>query len=95
VTDTDPITGCGISIKSNLLILDRQITAPGQWPWHVALYHHEGNDTRYRCGGTFVGTRTIITGMFMYSHLVKINGSLQMEKLYIECSGVCGGIYLC
>jgi len=66
VTDTDPITGCGISITSNLLILGRQSTAPGQWPWHVTLYHHKAYDTLYRCGGTFVGTRTIITGMFMY-----------------------------
>jgi len=34
--------------------------------------------------------------LVMYSQLVKINGSLQMEKLCIECSGVCGGgTYLC
>jgi len=93
VTDTDPITGCGISIRSNPLIIGGQSTAPGQWPWHVALFHHNVYNTTYQCGGSFVGTRTIITGMFMYwySQLVKINGSLQMEKLCIEYSGVCGG----
>ena len=63
VTDIIPNTGCGISIRSNPLIIRGPSAAPGQWPWHVALFHHEGNDTKYRCGGSFVGTRTIITGM--------------------------------
>ena len=72
VTDIVPITGCGISVRSNPLIFGGQSTAAGQWPWHVALFHHQGYDTIYKCGGSFVGTRTIITGMFMYCLCIPI-----------------------
>jgi len=64
VTDTGMNTGCGLlPVRSNPLIFGGQDTARGQWPWHVALYHHQ---VVYICGGSFVGTRTIITGMFLY-----------------------------
>ena len=63
VTDTGMNTECGLPLRSNPLIFSGQGTAPGQWPWHVALYHHQDYDTSYRCGGSFVGKRTIITGM--------------------------------
>uniref|UniRef100_A0A1V1FKK2 Putative serine protease 30 n=1 Tax=Reticulitermes speratus TaxID=60591 RepID=A0A1V1FKK2_9NEOP len=60
VTDTN--TRCGFPVvRTNPLIINGQSTTHGQWPWHAALYRHQGYDTVYQCGGSFVGTRTIIT----------------------------------
>jgi hypothetical protein len=89
VTGTDTNTRCGFSVvRIYPLIINGQSTTHGQWPWHAALYRHQD----YLCGGSLVSTRTIITGMFMYSPLVKINVSFQMEKLYIDLSQcVCVG----
>jgi len=66
VRDTGMNTGCGFSLKPNPLINSGQGIEPGQWPWHVALYYHQDYNSLYQCGGSFVGTKTIITGMFMY-----------------------------
>ena len=63
MTDTGTNTGCGLLPVRSIPL---NFSGQGQWPWHVALYQHQDYDTVYRCGGTFVGTKTIITGMFMY-----------------------------
>ncbi|XP_069683973.1 serine protease gd-like isoform X2 [Periplaneta americana] len=53
---------CGETVtKTRPLISYGQDTVRGEWPWHVALYWHVLYDFKYMCGGSFVGTRTVIT----------------------------------
>ncbi|XP_023717855.1 serine protease gd isoform X2 [Cryptotermes secundus] len=62
--ETDPGKGtqCGtLIIRSNPLITHGEDTFHGQWPWHAALYLYVNRDIRYMCGGSFVGTRSVIT----------------------------------
>lgn len=60
-------TRCGSpDVKSNPLIFNGQDTTHGQWPWHAAVYQHKGYNIEYKCGGSLVGAKTIITGNLCY-----------------------------
>lgn len=83
---TKPNTGssqkiqCGtLVIQSNPLVAHGEDTFPGQWPWHAALYLYIKRDIKYRCGGTFVGTRTVITA----AHCVTMKGELLRAEDFI------------
>jgi hypothetical protein len=63
VTGVTTNTRCGFpAVRTNALIFNGQDTAHGQWPWHAAIYQYKGFDTVYSCGGSLIGTKTIITG---------------------------------
>jgi len=54
---------CGTqAIKNNPLIAHGAETFPGQWPWQAALYLYMRRDIKFRCGGSYVGTKSVITG---------------------------------
>lgn len=53
---------CGvISQRPNPLISYGQETAPGDWPWHTALYHSQGVQLVYTCGGTLISKQHVVT----------------------------------
>ncbi|XP_053683648.1 transmembrane protease serine 9-like, partial [Sabethes cyaneus] len=53
---------CGIpKIGGNELITNGQDTAPGDWPWHAAIFHRKGRSTDYVCGGTVISEEFIVT----------------------------------
>lgn len=53
---------CGVvATRPRPLISNGQDTEPGQWPWHVALYHSKGVQLMYTCGGTLISTSHIVT----------------------------------
>ncbi|XP_053683622.1 chymotrypsinogen A-like [Sabethes cyaneus] len=53
---------CGIpQIGGNELITNGKDTAPGDWPWHAAIYHRKGSSTNYACGGTIISENFIVT----------------------------------
>ncbi|XP_055697780.1 chymotrypsin-like protease CTRL-1 [Phlebotomus papatasi] len=49
------------TIKHEGLITFGSETRPGDFPWHVAIYHQEGRQRNYKCGGTIIDTNTILT----------------------------------
>ncbi|XP_055551565.1 serine protease 30-like [Wyeomyia smithii] len=53
---------CGIpKIVGNEMILNGQETAPGDWPWHAAIYHRKGRSVDYVCGGTVISEQFLLT----------------------------------
>ncbi|XP_021913642.1 serine proteinase stubble-like isoform X3 [Zootermopsis nevadensis] len=53
---------CGmLVVRTNPLITYGEDTVIGQWPWHAALYLYMRRDIRYRCGGSLIGIKTVIT----------------------------------
>lgn len=36
-------------------------TKDGDWPWHSAIFHLTGAQSEYKCGGTLINSRTILT----------------------------------
>lgn len=52
-------------IKHEGLITFGSETRPGDFPWHVAIYHQEGRQRNYKCGGTIIDRNTILTGKSM------------------------------
>jgi hypothetical protein len=88
---------CGSpEVKTNPLIFHGRSTAQGQWPWHAALYQHQGdNKPVYQCGGSFVGTRTIITGKVMYCQPVKLMEKTSIDLLRCVCVCACVSVRVC
>jgi hypothetical protein len=63
---------CGTrGIENSPLIAYGEDTYPGQWPWHAALYLYKQSDFTFICGGSFVGTRSVITGNWLYNTPLK------------------------
>ncbi|XP_053683636.1 phenoloxidase-activating factor 3-like [Sabethes cyaneus] len=53
---------CGIpKIWAQELITNAQDTAPGDWPWHAAIFRRKGHSTDYVCGGTVISEEFIVT----------------------------------
>ncbi|XP_023713323.1 serine protease gd isoform X2 [Cryptotermes secundus] len=72
-TSVNTNTKCGFPVvRTNALIFYGQDTAHGQWPWHAAIYQQKGYDMVYNCGGSFAGTKTIITA----AHCVTKDGKI-------------------
>ncbi|XP_058829030.1 polyserase-2-like isoform X2 [Topomyia yanbarensis] len=53
---------CGIRKRFGVqLVHQGWIAELGQWPWHVALFHRNSAGSWYRCGGTLVDERHVLT----------------------------------
>ncbi|XP_053683030.1 transmembrane protease serine 9-like [Sabethes cyaneus] len=53
---------CGIpQIAGNELILNGLETSPGDWPWHVAIYHRKGRSMEFACGGSIINEQFVLT----------------------------------
>ncbi|XP_055679891.1 CLIP domain-containing serine protease B15-like [Lutzomyia longipalpis] len=62
VNRVDSLRECGKrKIEHQGLITYGADTHPGDFPWHAAIYHLEGQRRTYKCGGTIINTHTIIT----------------------------------
>ncbi|CAH0549017.1 unnamed protein product [Brassicogethes aeneus] len=74
---------CGtVPAKPVGLIVNGQESAPGEWPWHVALMKFEGAASNYICGGTLITKRHVLTA----AHCVTgrpSNSKLNTESLTV------------
>ncbi|XP_058464503.1 polyserase-2-like [Malaya genurostris] len=63
---------CGIRKRFGVqLVHHGWIAELGQWPWHVALFHRSSNGRAYRCGGTLIDERHVLTSAHC---IVRSNG---------------------
>ncbi|XP_055529572.1 transmembrane protease serine 9-like [Wyeomyia smithii] len=78
---------CGIpQIGGNELILNGQETSPGDWPWHVAIYHRKGRSTEFVCGASIINDRFVLTA----AHCVinAINGFVLAPSRFVVRMGI-------
>lgn len=60
-------TECGQSLTNiQHLVIGGQNVREGQFPWLVALMYRQNSNYKYRCAGTLVSDRHIITGKFLF-----------------------------
>ncbi|EDS32494.1 conserved hypothetical protein [Culex quinquefasciatus] len=53
---------CGIRKRFGVQLIHHGRTAElGQWPWHAALYHRKDGAQVYKCGGTLIDQRHVLT----------------------------------
>ncbi|XP_058829033.1 polyserase-2-like [Topomyia yanbarensis] len=52
---------CGIQKRIGGVLSSGWTDELGQWPWHVALFHRNSAGNRYRCGGTLLNERHVLT----------------------------------
>ncbi|XP_037913354.1 serine protease SSP1-like isoform X2 [Hermetia illucens] len=48
-------------ILGNALITNGSPSKRGDWPWHAAIYHVDLGSWQYKCGGTLISSRIILT----------------------------------
>uniref|UniRef100_A0A182MY32 Peptidase S1 domain-containing protein n=1 Tax=Anopheles dirus TaxID=7168 RepID=A0A182MY32_9DIPT len=79
--DPDQRLVCGRRVQKAVYLIRDGVTAkPGQWPWHVALYHRRTPTLKYHCGGTILDAGTILTA----AHCVSTgNGVLPRHQVFI------------
>ncbi|XP_055586229.1 ovochymase-2-like [Uranotaenia lowii] len=63
IDDNNAQFRCGVPRRfGEQLIHHAWASEPGQWPWHVALYHGKSNSSQeYKCGGTLIDQRHVLT----------------------------------
>jgi len=57
-----PQSSCGVrQISKQAYVTNGYASVPGDWPWHAALYHKSGRSISYKCGGTLINNKIILT----------------------------------
>lgn len=84
---------CG-QLRSTLIPLITNSYPTDHWPWHAAIYHVDKAQRTYRCGGTLINSKTILTAAHCVLHynepldaskILVYLGKLSLEE--IESSG--------
>lgn len=57
-----PQSACGVrQIEKQAYVTNGYASTPGDWPWHAALYHKSKRSLSYKCGGTLITDKVVIT----------------------------------
>ena len=55
---------CGRRKVQSVFLIHNGVDAKaGHWPWHAAIFHGNGRQEEYQCGGSILDQNTILTGM--------------------------------
>ncbi|XP_034480576.1 venom serine protease Bi-VSP isoform X2 [Drosophila innubila] len=53
--------GCGYTLTSNKKIVGGVVSKKGAWPWIALLGYDDGSSSPFKCGGTLITARHIVT----------------------------------
>ncbi|XP_035781322.1 prostasin-like [Anopheles albimanus] len=68
-------------VKTVYLVQHGLEAKEGHWPWHTAIYHREGNEFSYVCGGSIIDRNTILTA----AHCVMTDhGPIELDRLSVQ-----------
>ncbi|XP_052902223.1 serine protease easter-like [Anopheles moucheti] len=68
-------------VKTVYLVQHGTETKEGHWPWHTAIYHREGQDFEYACGGSIIDRNTILTAAHC---LYTSRGRIKLDQLSVQ-----------
>ncbi|XP_053658931.1 serine protease easter-like [Anopheles marshallii] len=68
-------------VKTVYLVQHGMETKEGHWPWHTAIYHREGQDFEYACGGSIIDRNTILTAAHC---LYTSRGRIELTQLSVQ-----------
>ncbi|KAK9751328.1 Trypsin [Popillia japonica] len=84
---------CGtVAVQPSPLITNGQKARPGEYPWHVALYHARDGDANYTCGGSLISRYHVLTAAHCVSKPISQklldpeNVLVQLGKYYLRKS---------
>uniref|UniRef100_A0A4Y0BQE4 Peptidase S1 domain-containing protein n=1 Tax=Anopheles funestus TaxID=62324 RepID=A0A4Y0BQE4_ANOFN len=68
-------------VKTVFLVQHGTETKEGHWPWHTAIYHRQGQDFEYACGGSIIDRNTILTAAHC---LYTSSGRIELDRLSVQ-----------
>ncbi|XP_053671757.1 transmembrane protease serine 9-like [Anopheles nili] len=82
IAQTIALLECGErKIKTVYLVQHGTETKEGFWPWHTAIYHREGAEYNYVCGGSIIDHNTILTAAHC---LYGSRGLMKVDQLSVQ-----------
>lgn len=68
----EKVAKCGKRLVNHeALITNGYPSKEGDWPWHAAVFHLQQLQQSYKCGGSLINAKTVLTGKIIKSCIMK------------------------